>query len=366
MKTDVIIIGAGLSGLRIAQQLQTANVSVKIVDARERLGGRIHSKHIAHSVSDSALDMGPSWFWPWQKRMMALMQELELAGDIYEQYSDGLSVAEYRNGQLLKQAGIASMAGSLRLRGGLKTLVDALSRKLSNEEIRLNTQVTALAKSDKGVDVSYRYGGDLNTLFASHVVLAAPPRVINQSIQFSPDWDTHHQDLINHTPTWMAGQAKFSASYEKPFWREQGLSGDAVSEIGPLGEIHDASAATGAPYALFGFVGVPAAARVGHAEDIKAAAIEQLTRLFGHEAANPTATVYKDWAEDNLTATESDRAGPRAHAHQTVNTDPHWNQSLYWAGSETACTSSGDNGYLEGALDAAERVVKQITSTLAV
>lgn len=366
MKTDVIIIGAGLSGLRIAQQLHQANIRVKLLDARERPGGRIHSKRIAHGVSEGRLDMGPSWFWPWQKRMMALMQELELRADIYEQYSDGLSVAEYRNGQLLKQAGIASMAGSLRLRGGLKTLVDALSSTLSSEDILLDTQVTAVAKTDNGVDVSYRYNGELNTVFASQIVLAAPPRVINETIQFSPAWDPRDQDLMHHTPTWMAGQAKFSASYEKPFWREQGLSGDGVSEIGPLGEIHDASAPTGAPYALFGFVGVPASAREGRGEDIKKAAIEQLTRMFGSEAANPSAVIYKDWAEDNFTATDTDRVTPRAHAHQTVNTEPQWNQSLYWAGSETASTSSGDNGYLEGALAAAERVVKQITSKLAV
>ena len=366
MKTDVVIIGAGLSGLRIAQQLHAAGIGVKVLDARKRVGGRIHSKHIANALGEGGLDMGPSWFWPWQKRMMALMQELNLEAGIYEQYSDGLSVAEYRNGQLLKQAGIASMAGSLRLQGGLKTLVDALSSRLASNDIQLDTQVTAVAMVDDGVDVSYRHNGELNTIFASHVVLAAPPRVIAETIQFSPAWDANNQDLMNHTPTWMAGQAKFSASYAKPFWREQGLSGDGVSEIGPLGEIHDASAASGAPYALFGFVGVPASARSGRGEDIKEAAIEQLTRMFGSEAANPTAIFYKDWAGDNLTATDSDRAGPRAHAHQTVTTEPHWNQSLYWAGSETASTSSGDNGYLEGALDAAERVVEQITSKLAV
>ncbi|MFT6640426.1 MAG: monoamine oxidase [Flavobacteriaceae bacterium] len=40
-----------------------------------------------------------------------------------------------------------------------------------------------------------------------------------------------------------------------------------------------------------------------------------------------------------------------------------WENRLYWAGSETAAVSTGDNGYLEGALVAAERVVKQILET---
>ncbi len=38
----------------------------------------------------------------------------------------------------------------------------------------------------------------------------------------------------------MAGHAKVVALYERPFWREQGLSGDAISHCGTLAEIHDA------------------------------------------------------------------------------------------------------------------------------
>jgi monoamine oxidase len=166
---------------------------------------------------------------------------------------------------------------------------------------------------------------------------------------------------MKNTPTWMAGQAKFVAVYETPFWRKKGLSGDGVSEIGPLGEIHDACASIGAPHALFGFVGLPASARTGHDQDIIQAATEQLSRMFGSGEEKPTHVYYKDWANDVLTATDEDRNGPRSHAHQTVSTQALWDDRLYWAGSETASISTGDNGYLEGALAAAERVVKQIT-----
>lgn len=298
--------------------------------------------------------------------MMALMRELQLETQVYEQYSEGAAVAEYRTGQLVKQAGMASMAGSLRLKGGLNNLVETVSHTLQQTQILKSTQVTHIALQENGLEISCNQSGEKFTLLAEHVVLAAPPRVIAETIAFSPDWNERDLALMTDTPTWMAGQAKFCAQYSQPFWREQGLSGDAVSEIGPLGEIHDASSADSAPYALFGFVGVPATARAGHAQQIQKAAIDQLTRMFGSEAATPTAVFYKDWAEDELTATDADRQGPRAHAHQIVNTDPHWNNQLYWAGSETSSISSGDNGYLEGALAAAERVVAQITNKTAV
>jgi monoamine oxidase len=85
--------------------------------------------------------------------------------------------------------------------------------------------------------------------------------------------------------------------------------------------------------------------------------------MFGANDKKPTHVYYKDWATDDLTATDADRNGPRSHAHQTVSTKAQWNNHLYWAGSETASISTGDNGYLEGALAAAERVAGQILET---
>ena len=61
--------------------------------------------------------------------------------------------------------------------------------------------------------------------------------------------------------TWMAGQVKFYALYEEPYWRQIGLSGQAFSQRGPLGEIHDGSNKDQWPYGLTGFINIPAAQR---------------------------------------------------------------------------------------------------------
>lgn len=360
MKTDVLVIGAGLSGLRISQLLSKHQRSVTLLDARDRLGGRILSEVPSSGGDSIGLDMGPSWFWPWQQRMLALMHELELEGQVYEQYSDGVAVAENQTGQLVKQAGIASMAGSLRIDGGLRVLINALGSRLDGEHILNNSLLTQTSLSDDGVEALVCRNGETVSIHADYLVIAAPPRVIARSVSFRPQWDVEHIARMQQTPTWMAGQAKLVALYSAPFWREQGLSGDGVSAIGPLAEIHDASAAHGAPYALFGFVGVPVEERAGCEDEIKAHAVSQLVRMFGAPAATPIEVFYKDWAEDELTASNADRAGARAHAQQTVDTEPHWGGRLFWAGSETASVASGDNGYLEGALAAADRVVEQI------
>ncbi|GAA3332831.1 hypothetical protein GCM10020331_094480 [Ectobacillus funiculus] len=80
------------------------------------------------------------------------------------------------------------------------------------------------------------------------------------TLNFSPSLPPNLITDIVKKPTWMAGQAKVVAVYDRPFWRELGLSGYVLSAVGPLEEIYDASPNKG-PGALFGFFGMPPAAR---------------------------------------------------------------------------------------------------------
>jgi monoamine oxidase len=161
-------------------------------------------------------------------------------------------------------------------------------------------------------------------------------------------------------PTWMAGHAKFAAVYAAPFWRDAGLSGDAISARGPLAEIHDASGMGGTPAALFGFAGVPAEHRRGRAKDIETAALEQLARLFGDAALSPTATALIDWAYEPETATRADHTPLTAHPAYGLPAalSGLWDGRLHFASSEVAHEAGG---FMEGALAAAERAARQVT-----
>ena len=85
------------------------------------------------------------------------------------------------------------------------------------------------------------------------------------------------------TAIWMAPHAKYIAIYDTPFWREQGLSGEARSARGPLGEIHDASMPGGSA-ALFGFFGVPARVRKNVSEGEPYSIEEPIMKLKGKTA----------------------------------------------------------------------------------
>ncbi len=57
---DTIVVGAGLAGLAAAQRLVDAGRSVTIVEARDRVGGRVYTE--PDSGSGSAIDYGAEWF----------------------------------------------------------------------------------------------------------------------------------------------------------------------------------------------------------------------------------------------------------------------------------------------------------------
>lgn len=344
--TDTIIVGAGLCGLALAEMLQARGMDYLLVEARDRVGGRILS--VPHR--ESAIDMGPAWFWPGQPRIAALIARLGLRR--FDQFCDGALSYEDETGAVQRGRGYASMEGSWRLDGGLAVLTDALAASLPEERLRLGNPVSALKRDADSVVLRTRRG---EILHARRVVLVMPPRLV-AGIGFDPMPPASVVSAWQQVPTWMAGQAKTVAVYPTPFWREAGLSGDAMSRHGPMVEIHDASPADASFGALFGFIGVSPSGR-RDAAALRAAVQAQFSRLFG--GAAPSSLQIKDWAADPFTATAADAAPLRAHPAYGLpeGTQSLWEGQVIVSGSETAPVFGG---YLEGALEAAEAALTQL------
>jgi monoamine oxidase len=176
--------------------------------------------------------------------------------------------------------------------------------------------------------------------------------LVASSITFFPKLMPEQTQVMHDIPTWMAGQSKVTAVYQRPFWRDQGLSGDGVSRIGPLSEIHDASPEDGSQGALFGFVGWSAQQRQTVGEDLIPQAISQLQQMFGVEAAQPLQVSLQDWAIDPFTATADDG---HQHGHPQFGLPPElegvWHGRIMFSSAEMAEVFGG---LVEGALEAAE------------
>lgn len=83
---DVVIIGAGPSGLTAAHELRKAGLSVAVVEARDRVGGRTWS----NTIDGAWLEIGGQWVSPDQTGLIGLLDELGL--ETYPRYREGESV----------------------------------------------------------------------------------------------------------------------------------------------------------------------------------------------------------------------------------------------------------------------------------
>jgi monoamine oxidase len=350
VKAEVAIIGGGLAGLALARRCDQSGIDFQLFEARNRFGGRI----AALQMPAGAVDLGPSWFWPGQPRMAALLNALGLTA--FPQYAKGDQCFEDETGRVHRSMGFASMEGSLRIQGGVVRLIEGLVASLPAARLHSGARVVQIDQHNGTILA------DGQICAAQHFVLAVPPRIAAR-VTFTPALRQDQIDCLERVPTWMASHAKFVAVYDTPFWRDAGLSGDAMSRRGPLAEIHDASGLDGTPAALFGFVGLPPKQRMQCEDEIKTGALQQLARIFGTEALTPSATALQDWAFQPETATDRDLVPPRAHPNYglSVSLSGIWDSRLHFASTETAPQMGG---YMEGALAAADRVATDMAGSL--
>lgn len=360
--TRVAIVGGGLSGLYAAYLLSSAGLTDYVVlEAKPLPGGRILSLDVgtpaagmpSDDVGGDTFDLGPTWFWPeYQPRLSHLVESLGLQR--FAQYETGDMLVERAAGAPARTHGFQNVPASMRVHGGMGALISALRRALEPSRLRLGCDVRQLVRNDAGITLNVSDASGSETAWhADYVLLATPPRIATSRIAFSPPLPEALQRAWQGTDTWMAPHAKYVAVYDTAFWRDNGLSGEARSQRGPMVEIHDASAPDGRG-ALFGFVGVPASARATLPEAVLLAQCRaQLERLFGPKAAAPVVHVIQDWAQDPWVATPRDHNAYGAHNAAPTATPAagEWQGRLIGVASEW---SPQYPGYLAGAVEAAE------------
>ena len=86
LERDVVIIGAGASGLTAATRLRAAGLSVAVLEARDRVGGRLWT----NDIDGAPLEIGGQWVSPDQAALIETLAELGL--DTYSRYREGDSV----------------------------------------------------------------------------------------------------------------------------------------------------------------------------------------------------------------------------------------------------------------------------------
>jgi monoamine oxidase len=360
-EAEVIIVGAGLAGLYAAKTLAENKVPFILLESNARMGGRILGSN-NNKADNKQYDLGPTWIFPHQQKIQQLIHELDLK--IFKQYIDGDALFQRSGSTTPERFSGAGAMELLRLQGGTYTLIDALLRPLNQQDLRTGHTIHSMIQQESIWQLTVNTDEGTDLFCAKHIVLALPPRMI--AAHLTPEnWASQElTHALNTCQTWMSAQAKFIASYDHPFWREQNLSGQAFSQIGPMLEMHDASIEEDSSYALFGFVGWPVSKRHQYSpESMKQRCIEQLVWFYGEEAQNFNDCEIKDWSLDDKVASNLDISEPSQHPSFPLQSFVQEQDvlNLYFAGSEFA---KADPGYLEGAVDAVDYSLNRLLSKL--
>jgi monoamine oxidase len=342
MKNDVIIIGAGLTGLTIAYLLQQKGIGVTIIESRNRIGGRIHT--IA-TESNTDLELGATWFGSAHIHLRRLLDEFNIG--YFEQYQEGESALVY-NTMVPPHRFVtpSNQEKSYRIENGSKALIEALSNAFTGS-IVLNEKIERIQDKGNSLELS----SHTNKVYSgSRVIVTMPPKLISSQIAFSPDLPSEVITVMNATHTWMSDAMKFTLTYKKPFWKQEGKSGMVISQISAATEVYDHSNYQENQFALMGFINQNLRNYSG--EDRKAKIVTYLSEYLSSEAENYLEYKEKDWSLDEHTSTKDvlKVSGYRLPYGNPILNEKFMNEKLYFSGTET---SEQFGGYMEGAVVAA-------------
>ena len=342
----IIIIGAGLSGLLTAYRLKKKGVPFKILEARNRIGGRIYT---LKGDSDTPIEMGATWFGNQHQLLIELLKELDLP--YFEQYMEGTCFYQPDSTSPPKPFQIPKQDPSYRIKGGSISLINALRRGLNKNDILQNQKVQSIKLQSNSISI------EANELFeAAATVITVPPKLLINSISFEPEIPSILSKAAKQTQTWMEDSIKVALVYDQPFWKNKNQSGALFSNPGPVSEFYDHSNSNGTRNALCGFVN--SKYKNYTPEQRKKVILNHLISAFGKEVSDYREYHELIWsAEPNTFSLSETPHFPHQNNGNPIFSNTLYNGRLVLSGTEI---SSHYGGYMEGAIHSANEAINKL------
>lgn len=347
-KTDILIIGGGLTGLTLAYYLKKANIKVKILEANNTVGGRIKTQY---NTNQAAIELGATWLINQQINALTLLKALDIP--VFEQHYGNTAIYHpYQNqaAQLVQLP--ANNSISYRVANGTYSIIKALEQKLDVDTISCNQSVQSIKLHANGLEANTND----TTYHCKHIVSTLPPLLLSKNITIEPALPIAIQELLSKTHTWMHNSIRIGFTYKIPFWKAERTSGTIYSSVGIIQEFYDHSNADKNLYALSGFIN--ASFSKNTKEERKNLALKQLQSYYGDQALAFESYEECDWASQKHTAIASDNfLMPQANNGHPLFKDTYLDNKLFIAGAETSAVFPGK---MEGAITSAQFVFETL------
>ncbi|XP_046561341.1 LOW QUALITY PROTEIN: amine oxidase [flavin-containing] B-like [Haliotis rubra] len=331
---DVAIIGVGISGLSAACLLKKSGLSVAVLEAQDRVGGRTYT---VRDPTHGWVDVGGAYIGPTQNRVYRLIKELGL---------------EWTN-DVKRVSLITDGAQEKKIVGGTQQLSEGMSDQLG-ADVDLSSPVTSVTQDDAGAVV---HTVDWKVVKSTYLISAIPLPLLSR-VSFSPPLPGLKAQLIQRVS--MGSIIKTNMFYSTPFWRELDLSGIAMSDTGPSVTCFDDTKPDGSHPAIMAFILADQCCSLCQLtkEERKQKLCQQFAAIFKcKKFLEPVGYVEKNWMEDVYSGGCYTVALPPGVLTQYGREIRKPHHRLYFAGTET---STEWMGFMEGAIQAGERAAREV------